>query len=364
MPHVTVSAKNGRRTAVMAWLDAGGNINQWWEDQPDADSVGRTPERDDRTLLMIASSFGHDKLVDSLLKRGALVDLQDREGRTALMYATRGQHSAVIRRLLSADADVGMCDVNGWKARDQIQDVHLADGVSCMRAFVEHAAAMVQLADAAASILSASGAATSAARGDLPSVVAWLDSGGSADAAWEEDDGYIRGATMLMHASAYGHEDLVDLLLNRGASLDLQVSDGGCALMYASARNYAGIVLRLLRAGAEKGLRNIHGRTARELAEIEGHSECVRVFKHHLKKLAADRRQQPHDGDMSTEQKARLCQVCRTEKSKGKVIRFRKVEAKGGCCGRCNQIWYCDRRCQKADWPWHKQECSVLCDLD
>ena len=64
--HVTVSARNGRRTAVMAWLDAGGNINQWWEDQPDADSVGRTPERDGRTLLMIASSFGHsEKLVDS-----------------------------------------------------------------------------------------------------------------------------------------------------------------------------------------------------------------------------------------------------------------------------------------------------------
>lgn len=29
-------------------------------------------------------------------------------------------------------------------------------------------------------------------------------------------------------------------------------------------------------------------------------------------------------------------------------------------CIKCNMVYYCDRKCQLADWPAHKQRCKVL----
>ena len=89
-------------------------------------------------------------------------------------------------------------------------------------------------------------------RGDVAAVAAWLDGGGQVDAI--PSDG-LRYATMLLIASRHGHTALVDLLLARGASVDLQT--GGCtALMRAAMFGQPDIVRRLLRAGARTDLRD------------------------------------------------------------------------------------------------------------
>ena len=57
-----------------------------------------------------------------------------------------------------------------------------------------------------------------AANGDAQAVAAWLDEGGGVDARCVERF----GATLLMAAAARGQEAMVRMLLQRGASVNLQ----------------------------------------------------------------------------------------------------------------------------------------------
>ena len=62
--------------------------------------------------------------------------------------------------------------------------------------------------------------------------LAWLDGGGRVDATCER--GQASGITLLMAAASRGHERVVELLLQRGAEINLQSSDGVTALMAAA----------------------------------------------------------------------------------------------------------------------------------
>lgn len=52
-----------------------------------------------------------------------------------------------------------------------------------------------------------------AKRGEEAAVLAWLDSGGRADATYE--GGEVSGLTLLMGAAHHGHERVIELLLQR-----------------------------------------------------------------------------------------------------------------------------------------------------
>ena len=71
------------------------------------------------------------------------------------------------------------------------------------------------------------------------------------------------------------------MLLERGASPDLQNSFGVTALMFAATMGRASTVRRLLQAGAQLGLQDGMGYTALWLAQDTGHTECVRAIKEH-----------------------------------------------------------------------------------
>ena len=91
-------------------------------------------------------------------------------------------------------------------------------------------------------------------------------------------------------AAAHGvKERVLDLLLRRGAEIDLQDKDGDTALMLAAEHNRPAVVLRLLRAGADMKLRDAAGKTALQWAKEEGHAECVQAFRTHLGGVAAGR---------------------------------------------------------------------------
>jgi hypothetical protein len=106
-------------------------------------------------------------------------------------------------------------------------------------------------------ILSATG------EGDVVAIARWLDSGGNVNgrgerrriSSWE-----VRhcGITVLMEASLYGNEDLVSMLLDRGAAIHLHDSKGNTALHMAACngtRNEAGNACG--HATAEWGIRSL-----------------------------------------------------------------------------------------------------------
>ena len=131
--------------------------------------------------------------------------------------------------------------------------------------------------------------AEAADQGNTAVVTAWLDDFPHINAMW--DDAPIGGSTsMLMLASRNGHARLVDTLLERGASIDMQGSEGFTALMFAGANGHSAIVQRLMRAGAQLGLRNVYGSTALRLAEKYGCTECIQAIKEHLTAVATEGR--------------------------------------------------------------------------
>ncbi len=91
-------------------------------DESAASINGRSP--DGWTPLHLAAFFGHRKIVELLLSRGADVSArsQNAHGNTPLHAALAGNHSFVAGLLLGAGADVNAVDANGW------QPLHIAAG--------------------------------------------------------------------------------------------------------------------------------------------------------------------------------------------------------------------------------------------
>ena len=100
-----------------------------------------------------------------------------------------------------------------------------------------------------------------AAKGDSLTTMAWLHTGGHADARLDDEDG--AGGTLLLCAASGGRLPLVDMLLRHGASLDLQ---NYIALM-AAAFEGSVEVRRLLECGANPNKQNTNGNTARTIAQ-------------------------------------------------------------------------------------------------
>ena len=126
--------------------------------------------------------------------------------------------------------------------------------------------------------------------GDAQAVAAWLDEGGGVNAACAE-----RGdETLLTGAAAGGHEAMVRMLLQRGASVNLRDCMNITALMAAAVNGHTKIVLVLLDAKADASLQAIHGSTALEAAEEQKHTATAQLLRQHAKQQAPGRPNKLH----------------------------------------------------------------------
>jgi len=79
--------------------------------------------KNDKTALMHAACYGHDKAVTELLKNRACVNMFDKNGETALIMATTWQprnYKKIINQLISARADVNMFTKFGCTALSSV----------------------------------------------------------------------------------------------------------------------------------------------------------------------------------------------------------------------------------------------------
>ena len=116
-------------------------------------------------------------------------------------------------------------------------------------------------------------------------MAAWLDrEGGGVDArcAGHGD------VTLLMLAALIGHEAMVRMLLQRGASVDLQDPIGTTALMAAALHGHTTIVQALLEAKADASLQGTNGKTALMMAEHFKHTAAAQLLRQHAKRLTGE----------------------------------------------------------------------------
>jgi predicted LPLAT superfamily acyltransferase len=84
--------------------------------------------------------------------------------------------------------------------------------------------------------------------------------------------------TALRMASKYGETETVRLLLERGAEVDGNDTNGNTALHWASLDGHLDTVRLLLERGADADGKNKNGRTALDFAKAKGHSEVVTLL--------------------------------------------------------------------------------------
>ena len=87
-----------------------------------------------------------------------------------------------------------------------------------------------------------------------------------------------RGFTPLIRAVVTGNEDMVDVLLDNGAIVNVQSSYRGTALMHAAERGFTGIVETLIAFGADVNIQNQFGETALMIASEFGKTEVVDIL--------------------------------------------------------------------------------------
>ena len=216
------AAQHSHAAVVARLLDAGANVN------------AVTPQSR-QTALHVATINGADDIVALLLARGAEVNAVDVNGWTPLVTATHHRHVAVVARVLDAGANVNtvverstalhMASMNG---ADDIVALLLARGAD-VNAVDVNGWTPLQVATH---------------HRHVAVVARLLDAGANVNTA-------VEGSTALHMASVSGADDVVALLLARGAVVNAVDVNGWTPLVAAMHHRHAAVVARLLDAGAE-----------------------------------------------------------------------------------------------------------------
>ncbi|ESN95305.1 hypothetical protein HELRODRAFT_142718, partial [Helobdella robusta] len=170
-----------------------------------------------------------------------VVNTVDNDGNTTLHYAVSHANAPVIEVLL----DTGVCDVNKQNNAGYTSSMLAALLVDDVQ---RHRPLLKKLFDS----------------GDI-------------NAASERS-----GQTALMLASSHGREDMVSLLLECQADINMQDEDGSTALMCASEHGHINIIKILLASPlCNSSLSDVDGSTALSIAMEEGHQDIgVLIYAH------------------------------------------------------------------------------------
>ena len=174
--------------------------------------------------LMIACSRGELSRADELIAAGADINARDRFGNTALAYAAGGGHQQVVEMLLSCGADVGVKNNNGLTCLD----LAAARGHTAIAALLRHARFFHAARD-----------------GDARLLAQLMDAG--ADVNAQHTDGW----TALMTAALYDRPEVAAVLLRRGADAALENDAGWTALLIAERKGHARVAALLRRGPSE-----------------------------------------------------------------------------------------------------------------
>jgi ankyrin repeat protein len=224
-------------------------------------------DKNGQTRLMLAVRDGHLPTVQALLFHGANINLADDEGWTALMFAARSGHLAIAQALLGAPG----IKINTQKS-DGASALYLAvlnGHYDLVKALIKKGAD-VNVADNEywTPLL----AATS--NGHLTTAQALLDAPGIDINATDH-----RERTALYLAALNDSYDIVKVLIDKGANVNITADDGWTPLMVAAEKGHLTTMQTLLGApGININAQKSDGATALYLAALNGNYDVVRAL--------------------------------------------------------------------------------------
>lgn len=253
------AAWNGDYTAVLAAIQAGGNVNSmgpkyrnYNSTSPLFDLLNNRHNNCNITNLLIsaganlnyknnygytalisASRLGFIDIVNILIKAGSAIDTGDANGQTALMTASVNGFTNVMTALITAGANVNKTDF-------------VSRSALTLATIASQSAAVKLLVDANANV---------------------------------NNRDNLGGLTPMMWASQYGYLSIVHELCMEGADINAQATDTKrTALMFASQNNQVATVDFLLQMGCDVNTRDITGYTALKWAKMYRRNNTISIL--------------------------------------------------------------------------------------
>lgn len=252
----TTMTKNSLQTVAM------GPETTWGQDINFVDKeTGYTP-------LMAAAVNGNPSSVATLIERGAELNYQEpKRGRTALILACKHGRAEVVAVLLHRGAAVSITDRNGvtalmWAAKNGflpcvVSLLAYGSGINTFDNFdwtaVHYAAKF--------------------GHREIVEVLA------NAGAALQVREKLEEGKTPLMLAAQYGRRDTVNVLIDLGSDVNVRTTkDDLTALHLASKEGHKGTVKALLVRGADANASDAYGWTALHFSASWGRKETALIL--------------------------------------------------------------------------------------
>jgi ankyrin repeat protein len=221
------------------------------------------------TPLAIAAEARQLGVVKLLVQRGADINASGGAGWTALHYAAGWGRKEMVAFLLSKGAQARCTDEDG---ETPLRAAFMAGQVRVMKMLLQHMGLQgleERIEMEWTPLMEACGEGKV---GLVREVVQHMEG-----QELEETDN--RGRTALHWAALSGHDEVVAILLDKGAQTDIRDDDGTTPLMMAASRGHLGVVQLLVQHTGGQGLdaTDHYGKTALHLA-VEGGHEAVVTF--------------------------------------------------------------------------------------
>jgi ankyrin repeat protein len=207
------------------------------------------PERQGWTELMEAARIEDLATVNVLLRKGTDVNVKEASGSTALMVAAFKGNLEIVKVLMDKGADVNLKDKAGGTALSRAISFNHMD----IAQFLLEKGAK----DDNSLFLAITFNYTSIMRGILKNGINVNNSNNR------------NGQMPLMFATSIGRADMVEILINNGAEVNITDNEGMTALMYAVKNGHLAIAKSLLDQGANVNIKNNNGQTALDLVDKE-----------------------------------------------------------------------------------------------
>ncbi|KAF8128801.1 ankyrin repeat-containing domain protein [Mycena galopus ATCC 62051] len=214
--------------------------------------------------IIVASYYGHIKIVHILLEKGADVNAAGGEYGTSLQVAAAEGHTEVVSILLEKGANVNAA---GGYYGSSLQAAAAEGHTEIVCSLLEKGANVNATGGAYGSSLQAA-----AAEGHTEIVYILLERGADVNVA----GGYY--GSSLHAAVAEGHTDIVSILLETGADINVAGRHYGSVLQAAVARGHTKIVCVLLEKGADVNAAGGYYGSVLQAAVARGHTQVVCIL--------------------------------------------------------------------------------------